>query len=88
MTTTEKNKKEPECINIRSPRTATETKKEKYKVLNNVKNVAIGIIVASEMLVNDWIEVENKLGQIATAMMFALLIAIILHCTDEFIDEW
>ena len=54
---------------------------------NNVKNVAIGIIVASEMLVNDWIEVENKLGQIATAMMFALLIAIILHCTDEFIDE-
>ena len=88
MTTTEKSKKEPECINIRSPRTAREIKKEKYKVLNNVKNVAIGIIVASEMLVNDWIEVENKLGQIATAMMFALLIAIILHCTDKFIDEW
>ena len=40
MTTTEKVKKEPECINIRSPRTASETKKEKYKVLNNVKNVA------------------------------------------------
>ena len=58
---------------------------EKYRILTNFKNVIIGVIVGSVMLLNGWIELESKIGQLFVATAMAILVTLMLHCNDEFL---
>lgn len=84
-------RKEPECTAIRSSSYKNKPLKdyhiiaEKYRVLNGFKNVVIGVITGAVMLVNGWIELESKIGQLFVATAMAILVTLMLHCNDEFL---
>ena len=60
---------------------------EKYRVLNGFKNVVIGVITGAVMLVNGWIEVDSKAGQLLVALGMVILVTLLMHCTDEILNE-
>ena len=84
-------RKEPECTAIRSSSRVNKPLKdyhiiaEKYRVLNGFKNVVIGVITV--MLVNGWIEVDSKAGQLLVALGMVILVTLLMHCTDEILNE-
>lgn len=83
-------RREPECTGIHSSSKNKPLKDyhiiaEKYRVLNGFKNVVIGVITGAVMLVNGWIEVESKAGQLFVATAMAILVTLMLHCNDEFL---
>ena len=65
-------RKEPECTAIRS---------------SSYKNVVIGVITGAVMLVNGWIEVDSKAGQLLVALGMVILVTLLMHCTDEILNE-
>lgn len=84
-------RREPECTGIHSSSKVLQQLKEyhilseKYRILNNFKNVIIGVIVGSVMLLNGWVELESKIGQLFVATAMAILVTLMLHCNDEFL---
>ena len=86
-------RKEPEYIAIRSSSYKNKPLKdyhiiaEKYRVLNGFKNVVIGVITGAVMLVNGWIEVASKAGQLLVALGMVILVTLLMHCTDEMLEE-
>ena len=86
-------KKEPECINQHSSSNKIKPTKdyhilsEKYSLLNNVKNVGIGIAVAVTLLINGWIELDNRMLQLLAAVVMAVVIVIMVREIDEIIME-
>lgn len=89
-------RKEPECTAIRSSSYKNKPLKdyhiiaEKYRVLNGFKNVVIGVITVitgAVMLVNGWIEVDSKAGQLLVALGMVILVTLLMHCTDEILNE-
>lgn len=85
-------RKEPECTAIRSSSKNKPLKDyhiiaEKYRVLNGFKNVVIGVITGALMLVNGWIEVDSKAGQLLVALGMVILVTLMMHCTDEILNE-
>lgn len=86
-------RKEPECTAIRSSSYKNKPLKdyhiiaEKYRVLNGFKNVVIGVITGAVMLVNGWIEVDSKAGQLLVALGMVILVTLWMHCTDEILNE-
>ena len=60
---------------------------EKYRVLNGFKNVVIGVITGAVMLVNGWIEADSKAGQLLVALGMVILVTLMMHCTDEILNE-
>ena len=86
-------RKEPECTAIRSSSYKNNTLKdyhsiaEQYRVLNGFKNVVIGVITGAVMLVNGWIEVASKAGQLLVALGMVILVTLLMHCTDEMLEE-
>ena len=84
-------RKEPECTAIRSSSKVLHQLKEyhilseKYRILNNFKNVIVGVSGGSVMLLNCWIERESKIGQLFVATAMAILVTLMLHCNDEFL---
>jgi hypothetical protein len=84
-------RKEPECTAIRSyknkPLKDYHIIAEKYRVLNGFKNVVIGVITGAVMLVNGWIEVDSKAGQLLVALGMVILVTLLMHCTDEILNE-
>ena len=85
-------RKEPECTAIRSSSYKNKPLKdyhiiaEKYRVLNGFKNVVIGVITGAVMLVNGWIEVDSKAGQLLVALGMVILVTLLMHCTDEMLE--
>ena len=76
-------KEEPKCINIRSssknkPIKDYHTLSEKYRVLNETKNV---------LLVNGWIELDSKALQILVAVLIAGFAAFSIRALDEALME-
>lgn len=86
-------RKEPECTAICSSSYKNKPLKdyhiiaEKYRVLNGFKNVVIGVITGAVMLVNGWIEVDSKAGQLLVALGMVILVTLLMHCTDEMLEE-
>ncbi|MFQ6932358.1 MAG: hypothetical protein ACLRR3_15605 [Eubacterium sp.] len=86
-------KEEPKCINIRSssnnnkPITDYHTLSEKYRVLNETKNVAFGVVVAVVLLANGWIELDSKALQILVAVLIAGFAAFSIRALDEALME-
>ena len=86
-------KEEPDVQNIRSssnknkPITDYHRLSEKYSILNNFKNVGIGIAVAVTLLVNGWIEVNNRILQLLAATVMAVIVVIMAKAIDEIIME-
>ena len=82
-------RKEPECTAIRSSSHKNKPLKdyhiiaEKYRVLNGL----IGVITGAVMLVNGWIEVDSKAGQLLVALGMVILVTLWMHCTDEILNE-
>lgn len=87
-----KRKKEPEYTPLHSSSHKNNTPKdyhimaEKYRVLNGFKNVVIGVITGEVMLVNGWIEVDSKAGQLLVALGMVILVTLMMHCTDEMLE--
>ena len=86
---TEVKRKEPEYTPLHSSSYKNKPLKdyhiiaEKYRVLNGFKNVVIGAV----MLVNGWIEVDSKAGQLLVALGMVILVTLLMHCTDEILNE-
>nr|DAD99647.1 MAG TPA: hypothetical protein [Siphoviridae sp. ct6bb17] len=85
-------KEEPKCINIRSssknkPIKDYHTLSEKYRVLNETKNVAFGVVVAVVLLANGWIELDSKALQILVAVLIAGFAALSIRALDEALME-
>lgn len=86
-------RKEPEYIPLHSSSRVNKPLKdyhiiaEKYRVLNGFKNVVIGVITGAVMLVNGWIEVDSKAGQLLVALGMVILVTLLMHCTDEILNE-
>lgn len=86
-------RKEPEYTPLRSSSYKNKPTKdyhiisEKYRVLNGLKNVVIGVITGAVMLVNGWIEVDSKAGQLLVALGMVILVTLLMHCTDEMLEE-
>lgn len=86
-------RKEPEYTPLRSSSYKNKPTKdyhiisEKYRVLNGFKNVVIGVITGAVMLVNGWIEVDSKAGQLLVALGMVILVTLLMHCTDEMLEE-
>lgn len=89
----ETKKEEPEYTPLRSSSHKNNTPKdyhiiaEKYRVLNGFKNLIIGVITGAVMLVNGWIEVDSKAGQLLVALGIVILVTLMMHCTDEILNE-
>lgn len=89
----ETKKEEPEYTPLRSSSYKKKPLKdyhiiaEKYRVLNGFKNVVIGVITGAVMLVNGWIEVDSKAGQLLVALGMVILVTLLMHCTDEMLEE-
>ncbi len=89
----ETKKEEPEYTPLRSSSYKNKPLKdyhiiaEKYRVLNGFKNVVIGVITGAVMLVNGWIEVDSKAGQLFVALGMVILVTLLMHCTDEMLEE-
>ena len=88
---TEVKRKEPEYTPLHSSSCKNKPLKdyhiiaEKYRVLNGFKNLVIGVITGAVMLVNGWIELGSKIGQLFVATAMAILVTLMLHCNDEFL---
>lgn len=86
-------RKEPEYTPLRSSSYKNKPTKdyhiisEKYRVLNGFKNVVIGVITGAVMLVNGWIEVDSKAGQLLVDLGMVILVTLMMHCTDEILEE-
>lgn len=84
-------KEEPEYTPLRSSSYKSKPTKdyhiisEKYRVLNEFKNVAIGVIVGTVMLVNGWIEVQSKAEQVLIAMLMTIVVTLMVHSVDEMV---
>ena len=39
------------------------------------------------MLVNGWIEVDSKAGQLLVALGMVILVTLLMYCTDEILNE-
>ena len=63
------------------------TLSEKYRVLNETKNVAFGIVVAVVLLANGWIELDSKALQILVAVLIAGFAAFSIRALDEALME-
>lgn len=89
----ETKKEEPEYTPLRSSSYQNKPLKdyhiiaEKYRVLNGFKNVVIGVITGAVMLVNGWIEVDSKAGQLLVALGMVILVTLLMHCTDKMLEE-
>ena len=88
----ETKKEEPEYTPLRSSSYKNKPLKdyhiiaEKYRVLNGFKNVVIGVITGA-VIVNGWIEVDSKAGQLLVALGMVILVTLLMHCTDEILNE-
>lgn len=90
---TEVKRKEPEYTPLHSSSCKNKPLKdyhiiaEKYRVLNGFKNLVIGVITGAVMLINGWIEVDSKAGQLLVALGMVILVTLLMHCTDEILNE-
>lgn len=90
---TEVKRKEPEYTPLHSSSCKNKPFKnyhiiaEKYRVLNGFKNLVIGVITGAVMLINGWIEVDSKAGQLLVALGMVILVTLMMHCTDEILEE-
>lgn len=85
-------KEKPEHINLRSssknkPIKDYHTLSEKYRVLNETKNVAFGVVVAVVLLANGWIELDSKALQMLVAVLIAGFAAFSIRALDEALME-
>ena len=82
----ETKKEEPEYTPLRSSSYKNKPLKdyhiiaEKYRVLNGFKNVVIGVITGAVML-------DSKAGQLLVALGMVILVTLLMHCTDEMLEE-
>ena len=89
----ETKKEEPEYTPLRSssyknkPSKDYHTLSEKYRVLNETKNVAFGVVVAVVLLANGWIELDSKALQILVAVLIAGFAAFSIRALDEALME-
>lgn len=74
----ETKKEEPEYTPLRSSSYKNKPLKD-YHV--------IGVITGAVMLVNGWIEVDSKAGQLLVALGMVILVTLLMHCTDEMLEE-
>lgn len=89
----ETKKEEPEYTPLHSSSHKNNTPKdyhtlsEKYRVLNEAKNVAFGVVVAVVLLANGWIELDSKALQILVAVLIAGFAAFSIRALDEALME-